>query len=163
MEESGVQKRLFCIWMTLVVLLSVMVQTAGPKYVTHFFVSTEVRDGQPDRNLKVGLGIQQNTAVQLIPVAAWQNTKTYTTRETSGQKAAEYLARQSFRRLRYVQQQRHWMDVMASECSACLGLAIQYALLGCKEQKELLSVSRLIVDFICRADGKKDGISSLIK
>ena len=163
MEESGVQKRLFCIWVTLVVLLSVLAQADGPKYVAHFFVSAEARNWQSDSNVKADLNIQQNTAVQLIPVTAWQNTKTYTTRETSGQKAAEYLARQSFRRLRYVQQQRHWMDVMTSECSACLGLAIQYALLGCKDQKELLSASRLIIEFICRADGKKDGILSLIK
>ena len=171
MEESGVPvwdkkkqvswkidsvkwKQSFCIWMILVVVLSVLAQAAGPKYVAHFFLSTEAWSGQTT---------QQSTAVQLAPVAALQNTEHYTTRETSGQKTTEFLEGQTFRRLRYAQQHRQWANLAANVFSVSPDLLKQYFSLGYKEQKELLSRSRLIVEFICRADGKKDGILSLIK
>lgn len=153
---SAKWKRIFGIWMTLVVVLSVVAQAAGLKYAGHFFRSSEFADNQ---------NIWQYGAseMQLLPVAVIQATEQYITRETSGQKPAEFLEGQTCRRLRYVQQYRHGINIVANTFSACPRLFGQYFSLGSREQKELLSRSRLIVEFICRADGKKDGIISLIK
>lgn len=140
-------------WMIPVLVLSVLAQAAESKCTAHFILPTEVWSGQTT---------QQSNVAQLVAVSAWQNTEQYTTRETSGQKTVSFLGEQTFRRLRYIQQYRQWTYVTANAFSIFPELFKQYFSMGCKEQKELLTRSRLIVEFICRADGKKDGILSLI-
>lgn len=87
----------------------------------------------------------------------------YTGRELLGIRSIESLGQQAAFRYRYLQQNRLLVWYVILAFLLLPGLLRQYFGSGRKKQRELVTRSRMIVIYMRKADGKKNGIAFSIK
>lgn len=111
-----------------------------------------------------GIGELLGAAAMVLTVpSAPRAEEQYSGRELLGLRSIESLGRQTAFRYRYLQQNRLFVWYVILAFLLLPELLLQFFGSGRKRQRELISRSRMIVNYMRKADGKKNGIASSIK
>lgn len=163
-------KRVFCLLSAVMILLSAAVPMDNLRDMKREAVQQvqRVPDGPGGSQLGYcvasGGGEVLQAAVSMLSVpSARRSEEQYTGRELLGMWNIEALGQQVTFRYRYLQQSRLFTWYVILGFLLLPELLRQYFGGGRKKQRELVPRSRMIVTYMRKADGKKNGIASSIK
>lgn len=148
-------KRCGCLLLAVMLLLSVLLPGESVR---------EVQKNQPQGTVWEKYPVQfeaENTSVIAAPMYRRADVQV-TGREISGVRSAESIESRTNYKYRNLQQFRLLMWCLAAACIAAVRL-YSFGTARRRRQWELIPRSRMIVAYICRADGKKNGLVSSIK
>lgn len=162
--------RACCLILAVIVLLSVIV-TAGicrkvvsePENVGRL-IELAVEAVAPAPMIEgLTAGIHTGVITKLSAPMSREAEEQYNTRSLLELRSRAEMGERVAFRYRYLQQIRLFVWYIITGFLLLAGLFYQYYGGGRIRQRELIPRSRMIVSYICRADGKKNGIASFIK
>ena len=163
-------KRVCCLILAVVVLLSVVITARvcrSASGVTEDFIG--IYEGTKQVTMsqamseRVAAGIHTGVYAKLSAPMDREAEEQYNTRNLLELRGRAEIGECVAFRYRYLQQIRLFVWYMITGFLLLAGLFYQYYGSGRIRQRELVPRSRMIVSYIRRADGKKNGIASFIK